>query len=113
MRNRLQKEGKAGGFLLFKETTGRLSPKTNMTMENSNHLKMYPLLRMVIFQPIMLVFWGVFVFYIARILPKFSSESGVFNQSGFGNNPKKTDRKRIYRDALFDGHQVRFWGVVS
>ena len=40
------------------EETGAL-PKTNMTMENSNHLKIYFLLKMVIFQPVVLVFVGV------------------------------------------------------
>ena len=42
------------------EEKGSLTlPKTNMTMENSNHLKIYFLLKMGIFQPVVLVFVGV------------------------------------------------------
>ena len=49
-------EGVLGGFGMLQET---LPPtKTNMAMENSNHLEMYLLFKTVIFQPAMLVRWS-------------------------------------------------------
>ena len=33
-------------------------PSLKLTVWKNNHLKMYPLLKMVIFQPVMLVLWG-------------------------------------------------------
>ena len=46
-------------------------PKTNMTMEHPNHLKMYFLLNMGIFQPVMLVFRGVLYHVSPSILLGF------------------------------------------
>ena len=45
--------------IVFLNSCGLHPQKASMTMENSNHLNMYLLLKMVIFQLVMLVFGGV------------------------------------------------------
>ena len=63
--------------------SGDTSPKTNMTMENQPRMKMYFLLKTVFFQPVMLIFGCMLVFW-AHLLTEMGFKPPILEHFGAG-----------------------------
>ena len=64
--------------------SGDTSPKTNMTMENQPRMKMYFLLKIVFFQPVMLIFGCMMLVFWAHLLTEMGFKPPILEHFGAG-----------------------------